>query len=527
MSDLQPLPLGTSTFSALRAAGEIYVDKTQQVYALSKRRSKVFLSRPRRFGKSLLVSTFESFFKYGLRDFSGLAIEKLASQATYRVVRLDFSVLKDFSSAQDFKQQLEWRLQAAFRAIGYTGAANLIELSSWLALQPDNSIVLLIDEYDAPLTSTLDRPELMGDIQRLLSQFYSSIKSLEGCLRFLFVTGVTKFAHTGIFSGFNNLDDISLSSEYATLLGYTEDEVKSYFAEHLKRAAQALACTQADVLAQLRCHYNGFCFDEKAQKRVYCPWSVLNFLNSPARGFVNYWYQSAGQPNVLKKYLAHHHLEHPSAFSQHRSVWLSELNASLGYQDLQLTALLFQAGYLTIEAVQDEQKVQLGFPNQEVSSSMAQLYCDELLGGKVYLRPADSPSLVQLLARADLEQVVQRFNAVFAAIDYQKYPVTDEAACRGYLQVLMMGADMVPNVELHTAQGRSDLEVSAGNWRWVFEIKFARTQAEVPKLLDQGLEQIRQRHYGESFAGNTPLKLLRVALVFSESTRRFERWALA
>lgn len=182
--NMQPLSLGTSTFSALRSSNEVYVDKTALMYELCRRRSKIFLSRPRRFGKSLLLSTFGSLFRDGTRNFAGLAIEKLWTDTTYAVVQLDFSVMQDFQSAEDFERDFLTRLCAAFRKAGYDGGPDFIEFSVWLQDQPDNSIVLLVDEYDAPLVNSMENPALFSGVQRVLGTFYATLKSLEGALRF-------------------------------------------------------------------------------------------------------------------------------------------------------------------------------------------------------------------------------------------------------------------------------------------------------------------------------------------------------
>ena len=524
--EFQFLPLGTSTFTALRADNEIYVDKTDLIYNLCKRRNKIFISRPRRFGKSLLTSTFESLFKNGSQDFKGLSIEKLWNFPTYKVVRLDFSLMREISSAEEFQRQFVCYVIKSFELIGLPSNSDFTALIQWLSHQPVNSIVLLIDEYDAPLTACLDKPELFKEVQRILGQFYAILKSQEGCLRFLFVTGVTKFTNTGLHSGFNNLNDISLSSEYATLLGYTEEEILHYFAPYITQSAEVLNCTEAEIMLQLQKHYNGFCFDEEATKKVYCPWSILNFFNSPRRGFLNYWYMSGGQPNVLKKYLLTHTLEKPQDLEKLMSAWSDELNTSQTYNDLDLKALLFQTGYLTIKGVQDRTKFVLGFPNEEVTTSLGRLYSDELLGGNVFIRK-NAPSLMQLLTTGEPDEVVQCFNQVFNAIDYQKYPIKDEATCRGYLQVLMVGADIVPDIEHHSALGRSDIELSLGDRRWVFEIKFAQKAADESKLLAEGIAQIKARKYGETPSGNRNLRLIRMTLVFSSEKRQFTRWAQA
>ena len=518
------LPLGRSTFSTLRAKNEIYVDKTDLIYRLACHDSKIFLVRPRRFGKSLLVSTFESLFKYGLRDFEGLIIEKFWNDKTYPVIRLDFSELKEFDSAAQFSTNFNEMLRLKFASAGFSCEKNepflILKLSDWLSGLEPSSLVILVDEYDAPLTACLDQPELFAGVRSLMSQFFLTLKANEGCQRFFFMTGITKFSSTSIFSAFNNLQDISLDPFYGELLGYTEEELVSNFDDYLSLAAQTLNLTKVEILDHLREHYDGFCFDEKAQCHVYCPWSVLNFFNRPDRGFQNYWYSSGGQPTVLLKYLVNHALSQPISYSENKEVRLSALNAARQYDEIGLDALLTQAGYYTIREVTVDQYAVLGYPNQEVAVSMAQLYADELLKGKPLRSTGSKPlSVVMMLATA--KEVVDQFNAALSAIDYQRYPIVDEASCRAYLQVLLIGAAMIPRVEVHNALGRSDMEVQVGLRHWVFEFKFAQKSSEVETLLNEALSQIQSRRYGETGDGK---ELIRVALVFNAEQRRFSAW---
>ena len=201
---MRALPLGTSSFSTLRENNEIYVDKTSLVYRLAQTRGKIFLARPRRFGKSLLVSTFESLFKSGLKDFQSLAIEKLWNDKTYPVVRLDFSELKEFNSVAQFSTNFTEMLRLKFSAAGFLCEKNepflILRLSNWLSGLKPSSLVILVDEYDAPLTACLDQPELFAGVRSLMSQFFLTLKSNEGCQRFFFMTGITKFSNTSIFS---------------------------------------------------------------------------------------------------------------------------------------------------------------------------------------------------------------------------------------------------------------------------------------------------------------------------------------
>lgn len=538
--ELQSLPLGTSSFSALRNAGQIYVDKTDLIYELASKRQKFFLARPRRFGKSLLVSTFESLFKYGLRDFKGLAIEKLwKEEKSYQVVRLDFSEIKNFSDAEQFQTVIDQYFVDLMQRNNYNsplknGNEGLRAFKSWLAVQKDNSIVLLIDEYDAPLTACLSNHLLFDSVRMKLAELYAGIKSNDRVLRFFFMTGITKFSKASIFSELNNFTDLSLMSEFGSLLGYTHAEAERYFSDYLDKAAEILGMSKSSLLSEMTLNYDGFCFEKSAKQQVFSPWSFLKFLSFPSNGFDNYWYESAGNPTALQQYLKSHTLREPMDYFKPKFVPIASLQATAAdVEHIDDLVLLTQAGYLTIKDVGTDSFL-VGYPNKEVSDSMARLYRDKLLS---------SQSVDQLGAmhlRSDLylgnvDSVVQQVNKLFLAIDYKKYPITDETTCRNYMQLfLTLGAYVRTYAELRNALGRSDLEVETSELHWVFELKFLKREdkpddelnvREAERLLDTAIDQIRERHYGEAdFSGK---KLIRVALVFSEKERQFIRWRTA
>ena len=519
----QPLPLGRSDFAALRQSDAIYIDKTNLIYRLCSEPSRIFLSRPRRFGKSLLVSTFESLFQNGLRDFPGLSIEKVWTDRSYPVVRLDFSGLKNQKSKQEFQKALQSLVTSAFSSVGFKFDSSdstvlfIDQFKSWINTLEPNSIVLLIDEYDTPLTSHIDNGELFEQIRNVMSEFYAAIKQYEGCLRFFFMTGITRFSNTSIFSDFNLFEDISFDPDFGTLLGITEDELERYFDDYLKDAEAALGLSRSELLEELRTYYDGFSFDSEAETHVFCPWSVLNFLNRPKRGFQNYWYGTGGQASVLLNYLKGHALSSPDAFNKPMSITMDELQAARSYKEIALNALLTQAGYLTIKSKLNMAEVELGYPNKEVELSMARLYADEMLRNVNRLDVGVS-TLGRLLDTESPETVVAHFNRVLNAIDYQRYPIRDEATCRSHIQVLLMGGAMLPDVEKHTALGRSDLEVKTPHRVWVFEFKFASLSKDVEKLLAEAVSQMKTKRYGETPHGKA---LLRVALVFDAEERRF------
>lgn len=519
-----PLPKGTQSFSTLRLRNELYVDKTAMIYELTRFSGTYFIARPRRFGKSLLLSTVESLFKKGLEEFQGLAIEHLWQDKTYSVISIDFALVSEFKDPDDFLNKLCKYLSVVFQRFGFTSSGDptlfLFELNAWLKQQPDNSLVLLVDEYDAPLTRVLHQKVFFDGVQSILRAFYSVMKNAGAAFRFILITGITRFNHTGIFSGFNNLQDITLNPFFSTLLGYTEEELKSYFGAYLARAAEWHRMTEDQLLDQLREYYDGFCFDDQASKHVYCPWSILNFFTATTGfRFDNYWFLSGGQPTVLMNYLAHRKLEQPLDFFETVTITPSQLLASNPYEHLDVNVLLQQTGYLTIKHVDVSGGLELGYPNKEVSASMAMLYSKVMVGNDIFT----SQPLLKFMLNGDVEPAMAFVNQVFRSLNYQRYPVRDEASFQGALQILMIGISLLPQVEVHSAQGRSDLEVVAGDFLWVFELKWSKNGQAVPHLLQAAQDQIETRHYGETTHGKA---LRRVAMVFDESKRQVHWKAL-
>ena len=524
--NLKPLPLGSSDFASLRECNQIYVDKTKLIFEIASQRQKFFLSRPRRFGKSLLISTFESLFKYGLRDFKELAIEKLwKDTGTYKVVRLDFSEAKNFQDFDEFSLLFKGILLAAFKPHGFSFDPCAVEtictqLSVWFKTIPLNSLVLLIDEYDAPLTACLNDTELFKKIRKELSGFYATIKSNDGAVRFFFMTGITKFNKTSIFSELNNFSDLTLDVDYGTLLGYTHDEVEQYFGAYLDRASELLNKPRKELLSELTNRYDGFCFERSATQHVFSPWSLLKFLSSPRNGLIDYWFESGGRPSALLEYLKSHSLRAPEEYGKEKSLALSTLTASSDSKAISDLALLTQAGYLTLKRISGS-TAYVGYPNKEVRTAMAQLYTEQLLAG-LTIEQAGGENIPLILAEENAQSVFHLLKRLFASIDYLSYPAKEESSVRAFVQILFTGAGLEPRVEVHNNKGRSDLEVRVGNRHWVFEFKYCREGENSEKLLQGAVEQIQSRHYGEHSSTG---ELIRMALVFSEKERQFVKWS--
>ena len=532
--ELDRLPRAVADFPLIRARGQIYVDKTDLIHQLAATRDKYFLSRPRRFGKSLLLSTFEALFHDGLRDFGGLKIEELwHERRTWPVLRLDFSLASVFASREEFMDRFCRMVGASMHRAGLepppeqSSRSELDRFDSLLAAAAADSLVLLIDEYDAPLNSCLERPELFTAVRDVLRDFYLSLKANARALRFMFFTGIVRYRHTGIFSGFNIYEDLTLNPRYATLLGYTQAEICRYFEPYLTHAAAVLGLSVDGCLDGLREHYDGFCFDELASATVYAPWSVLNFFKNPELGYINYWYDSAGRPELLIGYLRERLRRGDRLPGEGAELSLADLNSARETGGLSAEALLTQAGYLTIKAVdQHSGMARVNFPNRELTESMRTLYADVLFG-------AQDRHLISDLRRTFLEDSPQEIiawlnDALFACADYLHYAFTGENAVRTTLQMCLAAAGLSPVIERHSARGRSDLEVTAGTRHFVMEFKYLkasgggdeqREEERGQALLEQAAAQLQERRYGLPPPAGT--QAVRMALVFSERQRSF------
>lgn len=521
-SRIQNLSLGTSDFSALRLSDEIYVDKTELIYELASQKARYLFVRPRRFGKSLLISTFESLFKYGLRDFKNLAIEKLwAEEPKYLAVRLDFSEAKYFSSPEEFSERLASLIVRNFTRVGFSyvrDSADSIfhQWSEWLKTLKNGSLVLLIDEYDSPLTFCLDQEELFAAVKELLSNFYAMLSANERVLRFVFITGIIRFNEVCLSSELVRFTDISSDPRYGSLVGFTQDEVEGNFENYLEEAAKDLSISRNDLMKQLVAQYGGYCFEETGSMKVLAPWSLLNFLAYPSRDFQAYWFESGGSASLLK-WLKTKAVKGPEEFSQEKRISRSErLGASGSLSDI---ALLTQAGYLTIKAPESGRTFLLDYPNLEVRRSMAQLHTEQLLNGRVPGQVGAGP-IVEALSKEDLEFVVVVLNRFLSAIDYQKYLVKDEATLRAYVQVYLAAAGSGVEAEFEDDR-RKELKVKVDGQEWIFDFRIVKALKDASEHnvdADKHMEKIHPRDQDDR------RDTRKVRLVFSTEARQFVMW---
>ena len=348
---LPALPFGISSFGNLRLSGRIYVDKTDLIFSMVEKHSRVLLTRPRRFGKSLLISVLQSLFRSGVEDFQDLKIEKLwQEQKQYKVVRLDFSETSS-SRLERFELNFALHLMNSFGVFGFQCDSYLLpdlleKLSKWLEEQAPGSLVLLVDEYEAPLTATLEDPKLFNLILKDISGFFSVIESRDSVFRFMFITGIVNFKNTGILSAIKGLADISMDPEYGSIVGFTTQELKDYFSGYIEEAAKRLETEPKALLLRLTGYYDGYCFEKTATVRVMNPWSILSFLIYPTRGFRDHWFQTGGQPSILKEFFRSGSLKDPKNFTAVKSIPLEQFGCPAIGDNLSDVDLLTQTGYL-------------------------------------------------------------------------------------------------------------------------------------------------------------------------------------
>jgi len=370
VGELKLLPIGIQTFELIVESNYLYVDKTPQIYELIKGTPRYFLSRPRRFGKSLLVSTLKSVFCGKKELFKGLAIEKLNySWEVFAVIRLDISRANS-ENENDLQENIakllmevahENELELKENAISFMFS----DLIRGLYQKTGKKVVILIDEYDSPLVNQLHNPDLVIVLREILREFYRVTKTMDENLQFVFVTGVTNFAKANMFSGLNHLHNITLNSSYATLCGYTQEEVEFYFSDRVQLLQTHFNKSSEVLLADIKNWYNGYCFSKDAQS-VYNPFSTLQFFAD--KQFSNYWYQT-GTPSFLVRLIQDTAFPQPTEFETLKAA--QKDFDSLMLENPKSIPLLFQTGYLTIKRCIDEMAgiYELGYPNYEVKQS--------------------------------------------------------------------------------------------------------------------------------------------------------------
>ncbi|GHV34358.1 ATPase AAA [Synergistales bacterium] len=509
MAKLQKLPIGIQTFGKLREEGYLYVDKTKYLVDLIDRGAAYFLSRPRRFGKSLTVSTFEALFSGKKELFEGLAAGEFFERHNYRtypVLRIDLSQVAAANGVDGVRESLTkiTKERAEDAGVDIKGAAESSEalrLFIRALYAKHGPVVVLIDEYDKPILDFFREPEKAIEIRAILRDFYIQIKAEDALIRFVFLTGVSKFSKMGIFSAMNNLQDISMDKEYAAMLGLTEEELLENFGDHIDAAAAEMGLRKEELLSQIRAYYDGFSFDGSA--RIYNPFSTLNFFSK--REFRNYWFDS-GTPSFIARYMKDKKL----TVEQFRGygVPLDFAFAPGEIETSTAASFLYQSGYLSLRpGILDDYS--LDYPNREVLTAMSSLLVLNIFNDGEELNDARS-HLRQSLLTQDAKGVQEEFNKLLTKIPYDDYArAAASAVSRGgdarewiYRSTILSyiyGLGLDVEAELHGRKGRPDMVVKFRGNIWVMEFKMTKHYANAAECAASALNQIKEKGYADGF----------------------------
>ena len=518
---LNDLPLGLISFSNIRTKHKIYVDKTDLIFNIADNDTPTFFSRPRRFGKTLLINTLESLFKDGLKYFHGLKIEKLWKDTTYKVAHFDFSSFAS-NNSEIFEDQLRKIIIRKFGMKGIVSQRDEVGIKrSYEVLDEiceklvDNSTVLLIDEYDAPLIHHINEQDELEKIKSILSNFYSTIKQYTDKFRLIFITGVTRVSHISIFSSFNNLIDLSLNEEFNSLLGFTQSELKQFFDPLVENAAKILNIDKSELYQRLEQYYDGFQFALNANETVYNPWSILSFLRFSKTGFTNYWFQSAGSSTIIMEYLKKSDSFDLNDYNDidifiRKDMLLNRYDIT----NIPMNVLLFQSGYLTIRKISNG-VAKLVFPNTEVKDSILKLYliANNLAPDIKFINEIEN--LTVNIDQKNITAIVNTFNAILnECVSVMGNIFKDERSIRDIIYAaLPQKIDLQKMKERETVKGRSDLEILTRKTHMVIEFKRTNSKRDETASLQEAVEQLQSKQYG--IGAFQQLKLYRVAMVIS------------
>ncbi len=504
------LPIGIQTFRKIREENYLYVDKTKQIYDLITTGTTYFLSRPRRFGKSLLISTLEAIFKGEKKLFQGLDIERMDYDwKPYPAVRIDFSSLSK-DDPETLEKSLRKRLVNIAKEYDVcleTDALIADCLKDLLhALSKINRVVILIDEYDAPIIKHIgNNVELAAQNREFLKEFYTVIKGQDQYLKFVFLTGVSKFSKVGVFSGLNNLEDITMDEHYSSLLGWTQKELESNFQTQIKSLAQREEETEQKIIKKIKYWYNGYRFSAK-KLYVYNPFSTLLLFKQ--KSFKFHWFET-GTPTFLIELM-----KKQNTFSLKEMVdnqVSEEAFSSYEIENLEILPLLFQTGYLTIKNYDKQVRLyELGYPNFEVNNA----FTERLIKTFSCLEPGMAEGYIVKLIRSlqsnDLENFFETLRIFFANIPYtiqlkqEKYYQTIF-----YLIFSLLGLRV--QAEVTTNRGRIDAVIELKKSVYIFEFKLFGTPQEA-------LAQIKEKQYYEKYL-DLEKKITLVGVAFDSEER--------
>ena len=523
----------TGSFKNFYENNRIYIDKTEYLYRMlvDNPLERIFVSRPRRFGKSLTLDTVATLFESGVDPyFKGTWIYDKWTEPTYPVFRLNLieypkddliefkrRLIKDISNFAFLN-----KVKNYFEDFSPTGS--LKSLLEALAIE-HRKIVLLIDEYDCQLTANINNKKIYDSFQEFLREFYGIIKG-KYAIRFLGVTGVTRLKDVSIFSVGSDINDITNDSAYSQMIGFTRDEIKKYYIDYLKLAAScenncsvdkvtdAQIESMLDMMAQ---NYDGYCFDEFYKKKVFSTWSVNKFFQNIVKNkfvdFGEYWYDNGGLPSILVNYLKTHELNIFDYLDKNKSLKVTDddFKNPTSLTTIDQNVLMCQTGYLTLRSsLNDSNIIALGIPNGEIYKALNKLLAAKFFKGTIDVTNDANENILDV---GSVEDIISLLNTMVNTVTYDAYPLNSESSVQNYVKAYLLGAKQNVFSEIHQAKGRADLVIETNKRRIVIEFKYAKDETEAKAKLSEAIEQIKTRDYGNTVPRKD--ELLRIAAVFN------------
>ena len=521
----------TGSFEAFSMYNAIYVDKTELIYSLVSLPNRIFISRPRRFGKSLTLDTIATLFETGVEPyFKGTWIYDKWTEPTYPVLRLNFLNF-DKNSLEKFNNKLNSKI-TEFAELNHVTSYkekeeaedSIDHLLEQLRLE-NRQIVILIDEYDCQMTANINNETLYKQFQEKIKSFYANIKD-KFAIKFLGITGVTRLKDVSIFSVGSDINDITNASAYSQMIGFTRDEIKKYYIDYLKLASSYENNCSVDnvtdehiesLLDRLAKNYDGYCFDEFYKKKVFSTWSVNSFFQSIVENkfvfFDEYWYDNGSLPSILVNYLKTHELNIFEYLDKDKFLKVSsdDFKNPTALTTINQNVLMCQTGYLTLRSdLKKSSTVLLGIPNGEIYKALNRLLANNIFKGKADVTDDQGKNLLE---EGTVDDIINLFNSALNSVSYDNYPIVSESSVQNMLKLYLLGAHQEVLSEVHEAKGRADLIVNTDIRRIVFEFKYAQNESEAKTKLSEAVEQIKSRDYGNILPKKH--ELLRIAAVFN------------
>ena len=520
----------TGSFINFYLNNYIYVDKTKYIRDLIKL-ERVFISRPRRFGKSLTLDTIATLFETGVEPyFKGTWIYDKWTEPTYPVLRLNFLNF-DKNSLEKFNNKLNSKITEFAELNKVTtykekeeAEDSIDHLLEQLRLE-NRQIVILIDEYDCQMTANINNETLYKQFQEKIKSFYATIKN-KWPIKFLGITGVTRLKDVEIFSIGSDIRDITNASAYSQMIGFTRDEIKKYYIDYLKLASSYENNCSVDnvtdeqiesMLDMMAQNYDGYCFDEFYKKKVFSTWSVNSFFQSIIENkfvdFGEYWYDNGGLPSILVNYLKTHELNIFDYLDKDKSLKVTDddFKNPTALTTINQNVLMCQTGYLTLRSsLNDSNIIALGIPNGEIYKALNKLLAAKFFKGTIDVTNDANENILDV---GSVEDIISLLNTMVNTVTYDAYPLNSESSVQNYVKAYLLGAKQNVFSEIHQAKGRADLMIETNKRRIVIEFKYAKDETEAKAKLLDAVEQIKSRDYGNILPKKA--ELLRIAAVFN------------